>query len=245
MGSITLTNPVAGTKIQAGPLATNFSLLQALLNGNIDAANLDDMGASSGQALIWNGSVWAPTAIPSPTSYRKVTSKTVNNTVAATDLLNGEITIGAGVMGTTKMCRLTAFGDLLNNASGAQARFQLVFGGTTLFDTGAWGAITPSAGRTGWKIVVEILNVNSASAQASTFDLRAGQPATPGTQQSGAFTTGQGVVEVQGLGFRALGTSPSSALDTSTSKALVLNVINAAASASCETRLFGALVEIV
>lgn len=40
MGSIVLTNPVAGTEAQAGPIATNFTTLQTVINGNIDGANL-------------------------------------------------------------------------------------------------------------------------------------------------------------------------------------------------------------
>jgi hypothetical protein len=40
MPSITLTLPIAGQEVQAGPLATNFASLQALLNGQLDASNL-------------------------------------------------------------------------------------------------------------------------------------------------------------------------------------------------------------
>lgn len=40
MGTITLTNPVAGTEIQAGLHATNYSTLQTVINGNLDNANV-------------------------------------------------------------------------------------------------------------------------------------------------------------------------------------------------------------
>jgi hypothetical protein len=51
-----------------------------------------------------------------------------------TDLLNGEITIGAGVMGTNKLARLTAFGDYKQNSGGATNayRFQLLLGATAV-----------------------------------------------------------------------------------------------------------------
>lgn len=63
MGTITLTLPIAGQKIQAGLHASNYASLQTLLNGGIDGSNLDDMGATSGQALVWNGTSWAPAAV--------------------------------------------------------------------------------------------------------------------------------------------------------------------------------------
>lgn len=60
MPTINLTLPVAGQGVTAGLHATNYAALQSLLNGGLDADNLDDMGASAGQALVYNGTSWAP-----------------------------------------------------------------------------------------------------------------------------------------------------------------------------------------
>lgn len=76
MGTITLTSPIAGTEIQAGLFATDFSTLQTLLNGNLDNANIASgaaiavtklAGGSDTQVLTMSGSTptWATPASPS------------------------------------------------------------------------------------------------------------------------------------------------------------------------------------
>lgn len=61
MPTITLTLPVAGTAANAGPIATNFSNLQALLNGGLDSVNLAN--ASVGLSEL------AATGTPSATTF--------------------------------------------------------------------------------------------------------------------------------------------------------------------------------
>lgn len=247
MPTINLTLPVSGTGITAGLHATNYAAIQALLNGGLDAANLDDMGATAGQALIWSGSSWAPGTI-SPTSYRKTTAKTVNTTTAATDLLNGEITLGAGVLSTNKIARLSAWGDWKQNSGGAAAppRFQVLLGGTTLLDTGTAGTCANAATRYGWKIVVEIMNLGATNVQLLNMqvDLSASVTASGET----VFTTGEGVFQLftgSALGFAKAEGYNAGAKDSTAALALVLNVINGSANANYETKLFGALVEIL
>lgn len=188
------------------------------------------------------------------TSYRKTTSKTVNTTTAATDLLNAEITVAAGAMSTTGWARVSAFGDMLQNSGGAAAppRLQLVLGGTTLLDTGVSGTLAASASRMGWRFTADILNLGAANAQASNMLFFLTLGTNVATVTANTFTTGEGVYQgvlnaSSGAAqmLQAAGMNPSTALDTSTSKTLVLNVINGSASASYETKLYGALVEIV
>lgn len=52
MPTITLTLPVAGTDMDAGPIATNFSDLQILLNGGLDADNLDDAAVTAAKLSL-------------------------------------------------------------------------------------------------------------------------------------------------------------------------------------------------
>lgn len=190
--------------------------------------------------------VWAAAA---PTTYRKTTAKAVNTTVAATDLLNGEITVAANAMGSTGMLRLTAIGDMLNNSGGAVAppRFQLLFGGTTIFDTGALGAdfANAAATRRGWRVKVEIFNTASG-AQVCFFKLDGALNAA--ASNGVAFTTGEGNYVVVGGSAATVMLADgynSASVDTTAAKALVLNVINGSASASYETKLTSALVEII
>jgi len=192
------------------------------------------------------------------TGYRKVTAKTVNTTVAATDLLNGEITIAADLLNTTGFIRLSVIGDWLQNTGGfvAPPRFQLVLGGTTIIDTGACSASAgTSASRGAWSIDAFIGAANATNAQVTSWSHRVATGAityaAAGTNIS-AFTTGQGNYttvashantgnsdggQFVGEGYNA------TALDMTASKTLVLNVINGSASASYETSLKAALVQ--
>lgn len=73
MGVIVLSDPVSGTLADATVIANNNSAIKAAINGGIDNNNfaagkifdpskLMQNGATTGQALLWNGSNWAPGA---------------------------------------------------------------------------------------------------------------------------------------------------------------------------------------
>lgn len=179
------------------------------------------------------------------TRYRKTTVKTVNTTTSPTDLLNGEITIGAGVMSTNKAVTLRAWGDWKQNSGGAAAapRLQLVLGASTLLDTGTAGTCTNAATRYGWRLCAEIMNLGSASVQLANllFHISCSMAANGET----AFTTGEGVYDLHTAAVLAIGKAEgynAGAVDTSSARALVLNVINGSANANYETKLFGAQV---
>lgn len=186
------------------------------------------------------------------TTYRKNTPLAVNNTTTETDLLNGQITIGASVMGPTALLRLTAWGDTLQNTGGyltTMPRFKLKLGATTLIDTGAavgspngwaWGTT-----RWGWRLITEIFNL-SATSQEVHFRLdlmyALGNPLTSlafvagvGTYANPGSTLNSAVAE----GFNA------ASVDTTVAEALAFTVINPTASTNMETKLIGALVEII
>lgn len=186
------------------------------------------------------------------TTYRKNTAKTVNNSIAETDLLNSEITIPANLLGTSGIVRLTAFGDWLNNTGGALGcgRFKLKLGSSVLFDTGAAtsGFSSASASRLSWRIKSEILNTASGSQVASFEVWVAG--VNNNVNGGGTFATGEGqwqfLVGASGAFPSLVGHGFTSAsVDTTQAQALALTVINATASASYETKLSGALVEII
>lgn len=243
--SLGLTTIADGASIVASDHRNNYASIQTAVNALITilaAGSASQVFTSSGGTTIgWAAAPGAP--------YRKTTAKAVNTTVAATDLLNSEITIAAGAMGTNGLLRLTAWGDWVN-ASGstvASPRLQVVFGGTTLFDTSISGTNVTGATRNGWKVVVEIFNLAAANAQMSHFDLRM-MVNGASTQVQNTFTTGEGIltsIVAAGQVIFGEGTNPSTAVDTSLAKALVLNVINGSANAAYETKLLGAVVEVI
>ena len=176
-------------------------------------------------------------------TYRKTSSKQVVNTVSATDLLNGEIVLGANVLGANGVLRLTAWGDSVNNSGATQGapRFQLSLGGTVLLDTSSASPVwLTNASRWGWRCVCEIANL-STSGQWTSIDLR-----MSGSFQAGnaAFSTGEGLQCVFVNSLSAIG-GGSSSIDTAVAKALALSVILPAASASIDVTLKSALVEII
>jgi hypothetical protein len=156
-------------------------------------------GATTGQAMIWNGSSWAPGAYDptrlaaggavagqvlgytgtawgpvSPTGLTvieaKTTAKVVNNTAVETDLFNGEFTVPANAMGTNKRCRLWAAGDMLQNqATTTGIRIRLKFGATTVIDTGVGPSLSQQANRNGWVFYGEMMEVGATNAQMWSF----------------------------------------------------------------------------
>lgn len=179
----------------------------------------------------------------SSTTYRKTTPKDVVNTTALTDLLNGEITLAAGDMGTTKKARATLLLDAFNGTGAGQnyPQFQVVFGGTTLLDTGAGtsylgaGYFANSTRRIPIVIELEIQNLGSASSQFAVMKLWPGNIVDP------APTTGIG----SGVTPHFYATAGTVAVNTANAASLVVNVGNAVANANYSIRLQTALVEIV
>lgn len=266
--ALSLATIADGSAIVASDHRNNYAAAQVGVNGLIamfavagtkgdlivseGGGSFDKLGVgSNGQVLTADsaqatGMKWASV---SASSYRKTTVKAVNTTTSATDLLNAEITVAAGAMGSTGLLRLTAWGDWKNNSGGTSAppRFQLVLGSTTIFDTGTSGTATNSSTRLGWRIVAEILNAGSASAQVASLMLLGSINVNGAT--SNAFTVGEGTYRsasggtgADSLTGQAYGTA---SVATASSAALLLNVINGSANASYETALAGALVEII
>lgn len=190
--------------------------------------------------------------------YRKTTSKAVNTTVSPTDLLNGEITIGAGAVSTVRGLRATLWGDWLQNSGASQKppRFQLVVGGTTVLDTsvGASGFnIAAAATRAGWRCQLEMLELGATNSQLWSMALLLAPNSTSGWQNGGAalFATGEGAytIPVSATGgatamAEALGIN-TSAIDMTVAQTFAFNVINGVSNASYETKLLGAIVEVV
>lgn len=252
-------DPASSTKfnnlVQAIEDALNAlgdSTKTAFAQGQILApSQLKQEGASQGQAVIWNGTQWAP-ANPGGTVYRKVTEKDVTNTTVETDLLNSEITIPAGVMGVNKMIRATLFGDFLNNTGsrvGPTVRIKL--GSTILYgdDVGSAGSngLASSGTRYAWQLTLHILNLGSATSQWMTGWLGFGQVATPTIQGLGVLDgdlIGSGTSPPNGR-FAVFTLASAASVDTAQSQLLAVTVQFSTASTALSWRLKGGIVEIV
>jgi len=183
-----------------------------------------------------------------PAPYRKTTAKTAVNTTAETDLFNGEILIGAGLLGTTGVLRMTAWGDWINNSGLAQAspRIRVKYGGTNVaFDTGAIaGAWATNASSWGWRVQYEQINLGSVTSQYSTFQLVGS--GSWANNSFAAFLSGSGQYSTNAsdqIYGNAVSSGPGA--DTSTALQLFLTVILPVASASVSMTLRGAVVEIL
>lgn len=193
------------------------------------------------------------------TTYRKTTSKAVNTTTAATDLLNGEIVLAGGVMGTTAQLRAVLWGDFQQDTGASQTlpQFQLVIGGTTMLDTGnGGGGWTTGATRVLWRVEIEALELGATNSQLWRMSGQLGPgdlTSRPSTYNAQAFITGLGTYACRPYGYggetgpylETFDGQTTSSLDMTTSKAFVFNVINVASNASYETRLLGAFIEIL
>jgi hypothetical protein len=209
-----------------------------LTNADVDAAaaivlsKLAITGSPDGTKFLRDDASWQ--AVPAPVTYRKVTEKDVTNTTTETDLLNGEITIGAGVMGTNKAVRVLIQGDYLQNMGGTAVHtIRIKFGGTTL-----WGQAVsdgaPGATRKNVRLefVIQNLNANNVQFMLGRYAIAGGSASVAG------IGTGEALVYT-------LGSNGTSALDTSTAKALEVTIAWDVASATRSWRLKSALVEVV
>lgn len=241
------------------------ALVVALTSGEYDGALLYAPDSShlaflpdtpaDGDALIWNAtdSRWEPGSASGggATIYRKTTAKAVNTTTVATDLLNGEITLAANVLGTEGWLKATLIGNILQNVGSSETgvRFQLVVGGTTIFDTGVLTTMTSNTVRLTWRMNIECLALGATGSQLWHIEGYLNRPNNVsgwiGTN-NGAFTTGTGGwMNDTGQDPMFLMGETTSTLDDTAALPFVFNVINGVSNANYETRLLGAVVEII
>lgn len=246
----TLRNDFAATQVAVNGIIAVLDEADAkgdlLVGSGADALDNLTVGLN-GQTLVADSSQTLGVRWGAGVPYRKTAVKAVNTTTGATDLLNAEVTLAAGILGTTGGFELDAWGDWVQNTGGGVVapRFQLLLGGTTIFDTGVGPSTTSNAGRGNWNLTARILNAGSASAQTAYISFRIYGPGGFALTQ-GAFTTGTGFymapVATLAPGFGDGYTTAT--VNTAVAAALVLNVINGSGSASYETKLSGATVEV-
>jgi len=220
------------TEADVQNLVTDLAAKEAIAN----------KGLSNGYASLDSGGKVPIAQLPplgAGTTYSKVTTKTVTNTTGLTDLLNGEIIIGAAKMTSTGSIKLRAGGTLFQNVSagvGRQLRLQLALGATVIWDATSGGSVVlQDSGTSGWHFEAVIIGTGTGQRTTGFFilDRMDGNSASVG---NGGLNTTPGLL----AGFHGIG----SAVDMTVAETLTLSVALGTASANYTMTLNEALVEV-
>jgi hypothetical protein len=184
--------------------------------------------ADATKYLNGTGGWTAPTVNAAlPTLRTKLTQKEIVNTLAKTDLLNGEITIPANSMNAQGAIRFWMNGDYINSTATLQTiQLELKLGTTVLWDSGLSGSIGISATPRAWYCegLIQALNSTSAQRGGGFFTLGPTKAAITGEsgladvasdQQAGHFDTITGAVPMnaaQAFTFSVTHSSASASL---------------------------------
>jgi hypothetical protein len=176
-----------------------------------------------------------------PTLRTKITQKEVVNTLAKTDLLNGEITIPANSMSAQGAIRFWMNGDYINNtASGQTLTLELKLGATVLWDSGVSGYIATSPTTRAWYCEGLIQALNSTSAQRGGGFFILGPTKTAIVGESGIADVSSGWYQQAGHFDTIAGAVPMNA-----AQAFTFSVTHSSALASLTMRLQYARFEVV
>jgi hypothetical protein len=183
LGTINLTNPIAGTTITAGLHATNYTLIQTVINGNLDTNNwaagkifapskLTQEAATDGQVVTWDNATttWKPKT-PASTlemDYKEVTSnQTSTATTAATATALITVNSVAYDGATAVIVDFTALEAHLS-VTNIAGNFNLYDGST---DLGRIASVTGLAGQSGSTAVFGRRRLTPSNA-SHTFSIR-------------------------------------------------------------------------
>lgn len=169
-------------------------------SGQILAPNqISQGGAANRQALIWNGSAWAPGSMASILSRNVTSTQTIANTVTETDLFttttgSGYLTIPAGTLTSTGSIRVKMGGLYLNNTGANRTlRLKVRYGAssgtpsfttwTALWDSNVSDNIAASANNRAWDLdfTIQALNATNSQNGSGLFTLSSATAPTVGT----------------------------------------------------------------
>ncbi len=110
-------------------IANNAVNSAKIADATILAADLNNMGAASGQVLKWNGTVWTPAADAGETAYTGGNGLTLNGSVFDVDPLGGDVTgptsatvIANNAVNSAKIADATILAADLNNMGAASGQ---------------------------------------------------------------------------------------------------------------------------
>lgn len=219
----------------------------------LDPSQLKSGGATTGQTLIHNGTLWVPTTLGTRTVFTKTSTVDVVGTVSGKDLFTGVtlpsasagILIPANTVGNGDRLRIVCGGDYLNQ-SGASRNFTLAL---------VW---LDAAGSTSEVVWSDTSTNRASNATRSPWHLRgqiqfnhdsgaAGFRGLFSMNDTTAATTGSGALKDPSLTYihAPIGGSGASGGDLgfSVDRRLMLSVALSAADAALSFRLFYARLE--
>ena len=187
---------------------------------------------TNGQVLTVAGGVptWAASTGIVITKYSKITEKDVNTTVTKTDLLNGEITIGANALSSSGAIVIDCGGKFKNDTGATRKlTLELKLGSTVLWDSNASDNINQSSVIRAWhfKCAIQSLGATNSQRGSGIFLL---------CDTNAAATTGTGHIGANDQLFAAFETVAGTE-DMTSSKALTLSVTLSASSADLSMQL--------
>lgn len=146
-------NLVNGTPEDVSQVMANFTTVRNVVNGNIDDSNikagaaisqakiaagylpskLAQEGALTSQAMIWDGTKWAPGAAGSSALLSKSSVEVDITTTTETDMFR--YSVPANTLGTDKTVWVHLHGTYTNNSgSGKTLTLRIKYGATTIFN---------------------------------------------------------------------------------------------------------------
>ncbi len=148
MGTITLTLPVAGTNIAAGLHATNYSTLQAVINGNLDNTNIAAAAAIAYRKLGIRPAIAYIRSAGQSIANATQTTLQVHSQEAIQDP-NGIFTISAGVItvNETGWYAISGYSSWQSNGTGSRLTILVVTGGEIArnYTTASWNSSNVAA----------------------------------------------------------------------------------------------------
>jgi hypothetical protein len=192
-------NLVNGTPEDITQVMANFTTVRNVVNGNIDDSNikagaaiaqakiaagylpskLAQEGALSSQAMIWDGTKWAPGAQSSALLVKSAVEVDITSTTE-TDLFR--YNVPGGTLGTDKTIWVHLHGTYTNNSGSARTFIlRTKYGGTTIFDDGSISIPTNASDRA-WSLDAYLTARGSAGSEIlyGSITLSAGSGATAG-----------------------------------------------------------------
>lgn len=179
MTTLTTTDAIDGTTATAAFINNNFAAVEAVVNGNLDNANVNAAAAIAVSKLAAGSAYQVLTTVSGVPTWsaghvvydRSISDVTVASTTTNTPLYTKTVT--GGHMSTNRVLRLTLSGHMTKNASGTLT-LRLEWGAGLIVARPYTITNNATSGNYRWQLFLEIQNQNSASSQWVTWRFLAG-----------------------------------------------------------------------